>query len=201
MSFKKPEHLQRLNPSTSGGLNLNDMALGFNREVITELNQFFSFDYMGSSKFEMGALPRAVSKFMRHYQNGEMFKLLTSVEVVQSDYHQRVSPRDTKFVPVWIIAPRSVIDDAITFIESEAAGLDNDLASKSFFQESAFFDELEKAGVLNGSRRIGWFDLDNSFIFFIDERPFQDFTSAIEYTLAQQSKPKTKRSSAAIARP
>jgi hypothetical protein len=172
MSFKKPKHLQRLNPSTSGGLNLNDMALGFNRKAIAKLNQFFSFDYMGSSKFEKGALPKAVSKFMRHYQNGEMFKLLTSIEVVQSDYHQRVSPRDTKFVPVWIIAPISVIDDVVTFIESEAAGLD-----------------------------IGWFDLDNSFMFFIDERPFQDFTSAIEYTLAQQSKPETKRSSAAIARP
>ena len=201
MTFKEPRLLQRLNPPIFGELSLNDMALGFDRGTITKLNQFFSFDYMGSPKFEMGALPRAMAKFMKHYKSDEMVKYLKTVEVDQAPYHYHRAPRNSKYVSIWIVGPVAYMDNIVEFIESEAAGLHGDFDERTFLQEAVFDNEAKNDGVLNGNRRIGWFDLENSFMFFIDEKPFKEFTNAIESALTQQAKAESKPSAVPIARP
>lgn len=172
IEYKTPRRIQRLKrPTDETG---SDPMLGFNSAALKALSKVFTFDYMGNNDFESGELPKAFGTLFEkvqseRYRAGEMN---VHIKAIDPPWSRDDRVKETTEVTVYVIALDSIYDRFCDFIRSEAAGERNNLIEITFFQtsclEDVYGDELYKLM----SRR-GWFDLDNSAFFFIDEDMYE----------------------------
>lgn len=198
--------VQRLHaPSGSVDQPLSPLT-GFTAHAREILRQLFTCDYMGSSDFEWGAIPKALKNMVDHKHKldtdqmeievtpdpwakrnaeGELERAKRSAgdEMEEtgknSDYFRKGLTMaeaqlariiDPKPHPIYIIAPRKLMNYAKTFIAVEAAG-NHRLHEPTHLRESF-------VGSSYNAKNIGWFELDNGFMFFSDWTMFDRVTQA-----------------------
>ena len=151
--LKKPINLSRMGFKTSpfsfGGGYPNG---GLSDEVIEFFNPLFSFDYMGAAEFEFGALPKALKK---------LFSSAMTANVMEVDS----GDGDGSVFEVWYICDINHVGEVTSRIASWAKAEPKNGLTKECIH-------LDKSIRENDPRFIGWIELDNGFMFFIDKKPW-----------------------------
>jgi hypothetical protein len=161
---------------------------GLSKEAFEMLNKIFSFDYMGSAEFEFGAVQVTLKNIADSMIKDEA----------------AIGSFNINKVPVYYICYKSDESDVKTRIKDLASGkyfkdgnrtkesvfLDEVIAARNPDKE-AFIKKHPVSGFLYKTaddveeRRtfyleyMGWIDLDNNFIFFVDKTAFVRFVKLI----------------------
>jgi len=135
----------------NGGLSQNAMKL---------LQKIFSFDYMGASEFEWGAIPKALKKIVENKE--------TITCVHREFYYEYYSycnaceKIDRGKCPVYVICPKNILTDVLTIIEYHAI---HHYAKPPFHtKEMVKLNESMSNSVVNTPQ--GWLEIDNGYFFF-----------------------------------
>lgn len=136
----QPAGLFKDNPFSFGGGRLNG---GLSKEAMSLLRGIFSFDYMGASEFEWGAVPEALQKLAKADLAAFTFDIDGST--------------------IYVLAPswwRADVEARIREFAKDAYGYRLKEVTRLY-------------GVLHNERYTerlaGWLELDNGFMFFTDE--------------------------------
>jgi len=105
------------------------------------VDQYFSFDYMGSAEFEFGALPSALRE-------------MRALHAVKALSFKEIKVGDSSFG--WFVGPEEKFDMAVMLVEDQH----NDRPALRHKEEPRMKD-------LN---YIGWFVIDASFVIFRDSK-------------------------------
>lgn len=150
------------NPFSFGGGLING---GLSKEAMDLLRPIFSFDYMGSAEFEFGAVPKSLDHIIKNIK----------------EYNARTIKIAKQ--PVYVIAPAALsekIDELLNQLAKD----------KIHCKESVNFDSalgLDKYFPKEKCNTIGWLELDNHFMFFVDETAYKSV--AILFGLLQPETP------------
>jgi hypothetical protein len=143
---------------------------GMNEEGYRVLNQIFTFDYMGASEFERGAVPKALDVIAQAFENGDGVTGEIKIEGV----------------PVYYLAHKNVERETVARIKDLAK---DPFVTKMRLKEWTGFDGAiavrngtlaNKQGLESAMERIGWIELDNRFMFFVDKEAFEKFKALVE---------------------
>ena len=140
------------NPWSFGGGLENG---GLSKEAMSILKDIFSFDYMGSSEFEWGAVPAALNFIAE-----------------QSDLKAVVSGETQG---VFYICPKSYETGVIAIIKT----LLEDEHSLRLKEWCGLSDRVNHPDEYN-QNKVGWLELDNGFFFFVDKDMFEKTKTLFE---------------------
>lgn len=131
---------------------------GLSDEAMDLIRGIFSFDYMGAAEYEFGAVPEAFQKIGKNVKH--MTTATMTVKGKNGD------------VPVYIIAHEEWIPDIkvlINLFATDPYGKQTPHIKRGVHLET----RINKPTEYNQDQ-VGWFELDNGFFFFIDEKMFRD---------------------------
>ncbi len=135
------------NPFSFGGGLKNG---GLSDDAMDLLRGIFSFDYMGSAEFEFGAVPAALS-FLA--ERASKKKLITGITGKKDE-------------TIYYLCPTEYETEVIKRIASLRK---NEIRLKEYCGLSQYFDSNNEYGKEN----LGWLELDNGFMFFVDSGMYQ----------------------------
>ena len=165
--LKKPYKGNADNPFNFGGGLLRG---GMNEEGYRALNQIFTFDYMGSAEFEFGAVPKAIDDIAKGFGEGNGVTGEIKIDGV----------------PVYYLTHKNAEKETIQRIEDLAK---DPFITKIRLKEWTNFQDaiaarngtlVNKRGLDLAMDCIGWIELDNNFVFFIDKESFEKFKMLVE---------------------
>lgn len=134
---------------------------GFTDEQWDFINQLFSFDYMGSAEFEFGAVPQSLSRIFKSAEKKEIkTKTLKYKKPIYIIYHKQIE----KYV-------ESTINELISNDKAESQ-LKERCGLSNFLKENGHFNELI----------CGWLEIDNDFMFFIDQEIYNRVCKMLNIT-------------------
>jgi hypothetical protein len=133
---------------------------GLNNDAMKLLRPVFRFDYMGSAEFEFGAVPQTLASIFEYSKR----RLLKKPEAVVGNVKLKK--------PVYYICRKEDEKEVIERIE--ILGIKGDLGDKggnkiSLKESCNLKESLNRE---DWSQAVGWIELDNDFMFFIDEEMF-----------------------------
>jgi len=159
--LQKPYPGSENNPFTFGG----GLARGgINAVAYKQLNQIFRFDYMGAAEFEFGIVPEMLDKINQCFREG----------------NGAYGEIQISGIPVYYLCHKAVEAEVKTRIQElaknkirlkEWSNFDEALASRLDENQSAEKKDRYKFA----SEYIGWLELDNGFMFFLDKSAFDKF--------------------------
>jgi len=168
--------IQRLrNPLPGGDAGIFTFGGGKHHGGISDdawdiLTKVFQFDYMGAAEFEFGAVPEALDHIVRGVQKGD-------AAFGEMKIHK---------IPIYYICHKSVEAEVKVRIKELAT-----LPRKYRTKESVLLDQAIAARVPENVvpekkdkykhylDYVGWLELDNNFIFFIDKKVFDNFVTKL----------------------
>ena len=161
--LKKPYYVKEIKTPLQALAKYGLAATGLSEKAHELLSQICIFDYMGSSEYEWGAIPTALRAMVNNQAN-----LMTAVDAVDFTYKPFGETKAiTGNANVYIIGNRTDIITIIERINEMTLGKEN-CKERTKFSGSLANDKYY-ADIL------GWFDLDNGFMFFKDKNMFNDF--------------------------
>lgn len=157
------------NPFSFGGGLVNG---GLSLEAMTIFRKICSFDYMGSTEFEWGAVPAAFT-FLVEQAIGE------KVVNFSIDFHEK---KDIINI-VYVICPKSYrneVEKRIKLLYQNPSKVD--LKEYCGLREYFFGRRWkeDKGPSENDKENIGWLELDNGFMFFTDKEMYNKFCEIFE---------------------
>lgn len=144
------------NPFSFGGGLKNG---GLSEDAMKLLRQLFSFDYMGSSEFEWGAVPNCLSFLAKQSSNNNLIA------------NEMILEKDEK---IYYLCPKEYQETVIDTIKKLRKN-DKDIRLKEYCGLKEYFTEQKEYHKKN----IGWLELDNGFAFFVDGEIFKNFCSLL----------------------
>jgi hypothetical protein len=137
-------------------------------------SRFMSYDYMGSSEFEWGAVPQSYWRFLHSFKHG-----FGEIKVV--DLYEGYHGQQERF---WIFAPKSTMPVAVSLLK--LIGMNVFAKGQAYLQTKehlggivdCLFPETKPAGASmmrerdieqmrnNELSHIGWMDIDNDYFVF-----------------------------------
>jgi len=135
---------KRDNPFSFGGGYQNG---GLSSEAMALVRPIFSFDYMGSAEFEFGAVPSALNRLGECAASSE---LTTGI----------IEENGT----IYYLTPESIEDEVVDIIRK----LRKDERSFRLKERCMLSEYFNKDRTYPVETR-GWLELDNGFMFFVDE--------------------------------
>lgn len=147
-----------VNPFTFGG-----GGSGIDPEVLAQITStLFSFDYMGAAEYEFGAPRKALYELTENRKSYEKFDMDLPLSAVSVDSwmgkREDYSASRKGSVKVYLICKPGQLEDVKAFIKTDARG-------KASLKEPTRFSSAVRT---KGSDLIGWMDLRNVFLYFID---------------------------------
>jgi hypothetical protein len=140
------------------GLN----ASGFASEAKKLLAEVCVWDYMGSSEYEWGEIPKALRGMLLQK---DLKAFWINCKFSHSPWGNKPIVSGTR--TVFVIATEENADEAVKRICDMALGNEH-CKERTEFSASLAEHEFSK-------NTVGWFDLDNLFMFFKDEDMFNDW--------------------------
>lgn len=173
-------------PAFGGGLKhggLSDKAW----EIISAI---CSFDAMGASEFEMGALPEAIQKLNDGFMNLEAYPMTVSgnpnfslsgkFQEYESSAREMIRKDHKLEGTVFVLAPRHIRLHVEGVICALALGKEDFLMEHTYLNRTLFtsLQWVNKDGD-DGKWQLripqGWLELDNGFMFFANEDMWREF--------------------------
>ena len=138
-------------------------ATGLSSEVKKILSEVCVFDYMGSSEYEFGEVPRALSAMAKNHKKLRSFLMTCKYE------HKSWREKETKegLREIYVICEINDYSEVSSYIGSMAKGKE-DCKEMTRFASSLAENEYDK-------KTEGWLDLTNHFMFFKDKNMFENF--------------------------
>lgn len=134
---------EAINPFSFGGGLKNG---GLSNDALNLIGKIWSFDYMGSAEFEFGAVPKTLSKILEYSNknatNGEIKLIKPIFYLCEKNMKKNVEERI-----------KQIAKEKIAYLK-EPTFLKESLMGKNFYDYA------------------GWLELNNNFMFFIDEEMF-----------------------------
>jgi hypothetical protein len=149
---------------------------GICKECYDSLNQIFTFDYMGAAEFEFGIVPDVLGRIYRYHNEGKSVKGRLCIHGI----------------PVYYLCHEAQKAEVDKRIQELAKG-------KVQLKERCYLDEALAARVPDNECRrkqrnyshyknyIGWLELDNDFIFFLDKDTLENFAKYMELLAKEQA--------------
>ena len=162
------------NPFVFGGGKLRG---GINKEAYALINQIFRFDYMGAAEFEFGAVPKSLDAIRVGFENdlvvtGEIkIKDIPVYYACHKDVQNEVETRIKEFGEGKYkgrTKERVVFADVISTIQKK----NNPSKEPQSKREKEWAEQDAKYYL----EYIGWLEIDNHFIWFVDKNAFDKFT-------------------------
>jgi len=139
---------------------------GISDEAWGILNKIFRFDYMGAAEFEFGAVPKALDHIIRYVEKGD-------AAFGEMKIHK---------IPIYYICHKLQEADVKVRIKELAAPTRKFRTKERVFLEETLAARVPENTVPEKKDRynfyldyVGWLELDNNFIFFIDKEVFDNF--------------------------
>lgn len=149
------------NPFSFGGGLKNG---GLSEDAMTLLRPLFSFNYMGASEFEFGALPKALDAMV---QKGELVAF--SVDVKTSDGSGEFLFKTEKSGvcedTVFVICPVDWKDEVVDRIKKFAIA-ERTLRTR---ERVGLESSIREKAAGNEPRYLGWIEINNGYMFFLDK--------------------------------
>ncbi len=136
---------------------------GISSKAMDIIREVFSFDYMGSSEFEWGAVPQAISFLAEQASKNNLV-------IGQIDF--------TKNETVYYISPKEYETEVINRIKELRKPYGGNIGIQ--LQEACMLDTFFDSKREYGKRNVGWMELDNGFMFFTDKTMFQNTCELFE---------------------
>ena len=140
---------------------------GLSDDAMNLLGGIFQFDYMGAAEFEWGAVPKALKRMAANAASRDglvtgSFKL--AVDDIAEATHGAPASIDWETTTIWFISPPGCEKEVEKRIRKWASSrYDNDL------KEETLLSSVLRPSKTHMPRTKGWFELDNGFMFFVDE--------------------------------
>jgi len=134
---------------------------GLSNEAFTLLRGIWSFDYMGSAEFEFGAVPEALEKMAKAVEDKQL--ICGSFTPHYKYEHWKTNELFEGNKRIYYLCPKEFEKEVKTRIAEWSMTDRNDTKERI---------ELDRAlsGVEPRYASYGWLELDNGFMFFIDEK-------------------------------
>ena len=137
-------------------------ATGLSKGAMEIIRSICVFDYMGSAEFEFGAIPKALIKIANAPD------LVTLEGVLEYRFKSYSMPKEIYGRrAVHIICANDDREEVLKRIKAMAIGEEH-CQERTQFSGSCADYEYDKDVV-------GWFDLDNAFMWFVDESMYKGF--------------------------
>jgi hypothetical protein len=125
------------------------------KEVISEI---CVFDYMGSSEYEFGAIPKALTKIIKQ----DLISFNITVPFSHKSFTKdNIISGERK---IFIICPKAIKEEVSDYIR-KIGNEDERCKERTSFRASLASREFDR-------NIFGWFDIENLFMFFKDHRMF-----------------------------
>lgn len=147
------------NPFSFGGGLRNG---GLSNDAMSLLRQLFSFDYMGASEFEWGAVPKALQGMAKDAADLRAFTVVIPLASVPPNWKDKTGTTPDGVAEVYVICRHAHINAVVGRVESWATKENADLKESLHLTST-----LRPHGEWDG-RTVGWLELDNGFLFFTD---------------------------------
>ncbi len=152
--------LMDANPFAFGGGLKNG---GLSKEANELLKVIFRFDYMGSSEFEWGAVPKALGKIVENIKNTITFQI---------EVHAQTWKKEKGTGIVYVICQKDWKDEIIKRIEFYAQ--ENVTRSREYMTKESIHLNNSIIDKDDTHKSYGWLELDNGYMFFTDKEMFEN---------------------------
>ena len=149
------------NPFAFGGGLHNG---GLSDEAMDILRDVWQFDYMGSSEFEWGVVPEALSKIARAPLAA--FSISIPLLLVEKNWRDKSDETPKGDATIYVVSPAQEKDNVQERIRELARG-------EIRLKEHSRFPNALRPVTEYDSEVCGWLELDNGFLFFTDEEMWQ----------------------------
>jgi hypothetical protein len=154
--------------SFGGGL-LNG---GLSKDAMSIINDIWRYDYMGSSEFEWGAVPKSLHQIGEYASKGNLTSFEFEVTAEVSDFTYNFAKERNKSVEkkvnamVYVICHKQFTEQIKGFITNMASknkcyNLKESLHFKESICKHEYYTDV-----------VGWHDIDNHYLFFTDKEMF-----------------------------
>lgn len=134
---------------------------GLSKEAWDLLAPIFRFDYMGAAEFEFGAVPETLAKIFDEKDKYESF-----VDKVKYEYKSWKDDKDyTGSRDIFVICKIEDKEEVLKRIRH--------FAKNSYSNTKELVCLNESMAEKSSREYIGWLELDNGYMFFIDEGAFR----------------------------
>lgn len=93
---------------------------GISKDAWTLLNEIWRYDYMGSSEFEWGAVPKSLEEMVKLRQNNNLIKFEISVTGKINNYSTTPTTKISKEATVYVVCNNDDADEIKGFITTLA---------------------------------------------------------------------------------
>ena len=157
------------NPFSFGGGGYKNG--GLSDTAMDALRGIWEFDYMGAAEFEFGSVPKALHAIARMAEAKELAQFQVPVETKNNcrPFGKDAIPGVVKGV-VWGLCHKEAVDGVCARIKGwafEEYGKDAPRTKERVGLERALREPTSPY------RSVGWLELDNGFIFFVDHQMFE----------------------------
>lgn len=172
--------------SFGGGL----MNGGLSKDAMSLLKEHFRFDYMGAAEYEWGAVPEAFAKMAEYRKNKHLIRMEIDplIVVPPRSYSFLQKPKkgskkketvpQKKEVPVYIICSIDHVEHITMLLHLLSKYDDYELG----IRDSTNFRRSVHGEDENYFLCHGWLELDNGFMFFIDQKMYEGVASIYNLT-------------------
>jgi hypothetical protein len=150
-------------------------ATGLKKEALDVLSEICIFDYMGSAEYEFGAIPKALARMA---SNKNLIESVKNIEYSFCAPFSKNGMSETGERIVYIIYDKTTELIVVERIKAFALG-------KEHTKERTQFNEA-LASYKYAKNIVGWFDLDNAFMFFCDREMFKDFAKIFGLKIGEE---------------
>lgn len=168
--YKTENPIFKDNPFSFGGGLVNG---GLSKEAMNILREIWNYDYMGSSEFEWGAVPKSLQEIVKNISN----YITGEVEVIGKYHDYRNNKELEKKAKVFYVCKKEDEKEVCQWIAKFANDKKRDYRTKESVNLAGTICEQEYYKN-NG----GWHDIDNHYLFFTDKTMFENFSNVIGCT-------------------
>lgn len=138
---------------------------GLSDEAMELLSDIFRFDYMGSSEFEWGAVPKALTRIAENADRYKTFQFVIPMSSVAKGWRNRSAPEPASATTatIYAICDKGWVEEVKSRICTWAA----EEYSRELKEDTQLSQTLRPIEKWDTYTR-GWLELDNGFFFFID---------------------------------
>jgi len=176
MSMKRSWLIQRMQKPTG---NVNPFSFGgggsgFAKEVADQLDEVCNWDYMGAAEYEFGSTAKAFNRMIlaKKELKAGAFKVAYKFDRrAWGDEPAKLFEGEGK---VFFLCPKKEVDEIQTRISKWAKDYKYEDT-----RDNVNLDEALAGEGSEYSKCCGWFDIDNDFMFFTDEKMWRNFCDGL----------------------
>lgn len=142
---------------------------GFHPDVAKQLAEVCSWDYMGAAEYEFGAPAKALNRMILGKKSLKAGAFKVEYKYDRPQWLDKIAKQFVGEGKVFYICPKKEVEE----VKARIAKWAKDYKHSHLRPETR--DELYLDAALAGERDVcGWFDLDNDFMFFTDEKMWRE---------------------------